>query len=328
MIARLVAETAGPLTSIQDSGRLGAMRFGVARSGPVDRLAFAAAQAATGSKGAAIEVSLGGLVLRCVEGEVGFALTGGDFAATLGGVALGSWATATLRPGDRLAIREGVGGNWGVLAFAGTLVTRTWLGSAATHAPAGLGGGRVVAGQALVVEDARAVEARALPRPPEPATVFRIVAGPQERYFPPAALAALTRETFAPTAAFDRMGMVLSGPPLVPLALDMLSEPIVRGAVQVNGAGVATVLLADHQTTGGYPKIATVISADLDRLAQLRSGTPFRFAAVSAEQGVSAARAAHEAATDWLRHLANPVSFADRLHAANLIDGVIDATAG
>jgi allophanate hydrolase len=265
---RLLVEQAGPLVTIQDAGRRGLMRFGVPHSGPVDRLAFAAAHAVLGNPpGApAIELSPGGLTLLCRSGEVDFALTGGDFAAELDGVALGAWTVGRLLPGTRLRVRPGAAGNWAYLAFAGRLDTRHWLGSAATHALAGLGGGALVAGQELTVEPAtREVTPRPIPPPPAAPPSARIVIGPQDRFFPPPALAALTCAEFRASARLDRMGLQLEGPALIPTALDMVSEPAVRGALQVNGTGGLSLLLADHQTTGGYPKIAVLIGADADR---------------------------------------------------------------
>ncbi len=327
--ARLTVEQAGPLTTLQDRGRPGYMRFGVARSGPVDRLAFAAAHAAAGNDagGTAIEVSLGGVALRCNEGAVGFALTGGDFTATLDGRRLGSWHGGTLHAGETLVVREGAGGNWGYIALAGQPVARDWLGSTATHAPAGLGGGRLDVGQVMIIDNARDCDVLAIAAPNIGGGPIRIVTGPQERFFPADALAALTTADFRPSTAFDRMGVVLVGPPMVPTSLAMLSEPLVRGAIQINGAGVATVLLADHQTTGGYPKIATVITADLDRLAQLRAGSSFQFHAVDVATATGAARTAAASAATYLAGLRTPLSLAERLLSANLIDGVADARA-
>jgi 5-oxoprolinase (ATP-hydrolysing) subunit C len=107
-------------------------------------------------------------------------------------------------------------------------------------------------------------------------------------------------------------------------ALDMPSEPTLRGSVQVAGDGVATVLLADHGTTGGYPKIATVIGPDLDDLVQRRSGDVVRFAAISPAQAVQAARARNDQMTAYLAALAQPrATLAERLMAGNLISGVV-----
>jgi allophanate hydrolase len=121
------------------------------------------------------------------------------------------------------------------------------------------------------------------------------------------------------------MGMRLAGPRLALRdALSIPSEPIVRGAVQVAGDGVASILLADHQTTGGYPKIATLLSADTDRVAQLRPQTRLDFEAVTPERAVRLARADAAARRDALASAAIPRgALADRLLRENLISGVL-----
>ena len=327
----LAVEQAGPLTTIQDAGRRGHLRFGVTWSGPVDRAAFAAVQQALGNPAdsPAVELSHGGITLRCLEGEVGFALAGGDFAARIDGAALGGWTTGVLRAGQRLQIRDGMAGNWAVLGFAGNIDCPRWLGSAATLALVGLGGGRLAAGDRLVIEARPPAEPRPLPLPPVAIGPIRVVMGPQAEFFDKSAHAALVAAAFQVAPAFDRMGLVLAGPALVPVSVTMLSAPLLRGAIQVNGAGTATILLADHQTTAGYPRIGTVISADLDRAAQLRPGTALRFVAVSVDAAITAARAAAVAQTQWLALVAaGQGSLADRLASANLIDGVIDAQHG
>ena len=330
MRARLLVEGAGPLTTVQDAGRFGHLRHGVSWSGPVEPLGFAAAQAALGVAGPALEVSHGGISLRCVEGSVRFALAGGDFAAVLDGVRLGSWTTGVLTPGARLVVRDGVDGNWATLAFGGAIDCPRWLGSAATLALAGFGGGRLVAGDVVTVDAAAVGEAgaRSFAPPPGETGPIRVVLGPQQAFFAADSVAALTSEAFTAAAAFDRMGMVLDGPALPPLSVTMLSTPVIRGGVQVNGAGTATILLADHQTTAGYPRIATVISADLGRAAQVRPGQTLRFAVVSAAQAVAIARQAAAARGVWLRGLGGNGSLEERLRRANLIDGVVDAWEG
>lgn len=324
----LMVEQAGPLSTLQDEGRRGHLRHGVTWSGPIDRAAFAAVQAALGNPAGspAVELSHGGITLRCVEGEASFALTGGDFTARVEGAAAAGWTTGVLRAGQRLLIRDGGASNWAVLGFAGAIECPKWLGSAATLALVGLGGGRLVAGDRLVIEARLPGEARPLPLPSVARGPIRVVMGPQADFFPAEAQEALLDQEFSIAPAFDRMGIVLAGPALVPSAVTMLSAPLLRGAVQVNGAGTATILLADHQTTAGYPRIATVIGADLDRLAQLRPGTKLRFAAVTVEAAVAAARAAAKAQATWLAAVAaGQGSLADRLASANLIDGVVDA---
>lgn len=327
--AVLVVEQAGPLTTIQDAGRFGHLRHGVTWSGPVEPLGFAAAQAALGNPVTtpAIELSHGGIALHCIEGEVRFALAGGDFTASHNGRALGPWTTAVLTAGSRLVVRDGKDGNWATLAFAGHIDCPAWLGSHATLALAGLGGGRLAAGDRLIIE-ADAVghsDVRAIAAPAPETGPIRVVIGPQQEHFAAETLAMLLATPFAASRAFDRMGMGLEGPPLPPLALTMLSTPVIRGAIQVNGAGVATILLADHQTTAGYPRIATVISADLPRAAQARPGTQLRFTAISAAQAVVIARSAAAAHNARLAAAADTRSLAERLFGSNLIDGVVAA---
>jgi biotin-dependent carboxylase-like uncharacterized protein len=325
-VARLRVEQAGPLTTVQDGGRRGWLRFGVPASGPVDRLASSAANAAAGNAAGApaIELSHGGLSVSCVEGRVAFALTGGDFGGALDEQPARAWISDVLEPGSRLLIRPGMAGNWGYLALAGRLQTPTWLGSAATHALAGLGGGRLTAGDLVTVLDANAdAAAGPLPLPPQrTAGRMRLVLGPHDRFFETSSLVALVSDPFAASGARDRMGMVLDGPRLLPKAVDMISEPLVRGALQVDGDGVATVLLADHQTTGGYPRIATLLGHDADAVAQLRPGAPFRFQAVEPAAAVEISRAWTLEVGAYLRTVRHRASLGERLLQENLISGV------
>lgn len=288
---------AGPHVSVQDSGRPGLMRFGVPQSGPMDRIAFAASNIALGNPpdAPAIEVSLGGLKLQCLSGEIGFAVAGGGFRIDHAGRQRGSWTMATLRAGEVLVIRPGQWGSWCYLARAGDLLTRSWLGSHATHALSGFGGGRLQAGQILNIGEARVTAEGDVPCPvfARPPRCVHVTLGPQDRFFSAGALETFLSTSWRMTEAWDRMGVRLSGPPITPsAALDMPSEPITRGAVQVAGDGVPTVLLADHQTTGGYPKIATVLDCDLDAFVQLRPNDIVKFQCVAPEQAILRARAA------------------------------------
>jgi biotin-dependent carboxylase-like uncharacterized protein len=308
MTARLTVAFAGPHVTVQDGGRPGLARFGVPSSGAMDRLALAAANLAVGNapEAAAIEVSLGGLQLDCVGGPISFAVAGGGFIVEHGGQKGGSWQVATLQPGERLVIRRGPWGAWCYLAFAGGLVTKPWLGSAATHSQSGFGGGRVATGDELLVEAPRLVATQALPCPAfaRPLTQIATTLGPQDRFFAPDQIEAFEGAIWRLSGAYDRMGVRLTGPLLPPDApLDMPSEPVARGSVQVAGDGVATVLLADHQTTGGYPKLATVLDADLDRFAQLRPGDAFRFRLLAADAALHHARMIGGIRARWLEAL-------------------------
>lgn len=286
---------AGPHVTVQDGGRPGLMRFGVPASGPMDRGAAAVANAAIGNPPDApvIEVSLAGLTAECEGGPLTMAVAGGGFIVALDGKLFGSWQVLTLRAGQRLVIRPGPWGSWTYLAVTGRLQVPEWLGSAATHGPSGLGGGRLAAGQRLVVDDPRILPDRVISCPvwARPRHLVRAVLGPQDRYFTPASIRAFQDEIFHLTGAYDRMGVRLRGPSLeLAGALSIPSAPVLRGSVQVAGDGVATVLLADHQTTGGYPRIATVLSCDLDGFAQCRSGQAVRFRLITSAQALGAAR--------------------------------------
>ncbi|MEF3046495.1 5-oxoprolinase subunit C family protein [Pseudotabrizicola sp. L79] len=307
--ARLSVAFAGPHVTVQDQGRPGQMRFGVPCSGPMDRASAAIAQAALGTPATAplIEVSMGGLTLRCDAGPISLAIAGAGFIVEAR-EKLGSWVVLTLHAGDRLVIRPGPWGRWTYVAFAGDLQVPHWLNSAATHAISGFGGGRISTGQSLTLTAPRVVThmPRPIPCPvwARPRGRAPVVIGPQDRHFTDQALADFVSGPFRMTNAFDRMGLRLAGPRLaLKGALSIPSEPILRGSVQVSGDGVATVLMADHQTTGGYPKIATVLDCDTDALSQLRPQDPFHFVPVSPDTAVARARMAHRARAAFLARL-------------------------
>ncbi len=330
--AHLRVVRAGPLVSYQDSGRQAMMRFGVPRSGPMDRLAHGAANTVLGNdpNATAIEVSTGGLELACLTGSVTLAVVGGGFDVEHLGTVRPSWTVLTVRPGDTLSIQAGRRGSWTYLAFAGTLATPTWLGHTATHSTSGLGGGLLAAGRTIEVTGARLELARE-GEVPEPGFLnatgtARVVLGPQEQHFDPASVSTFVESDYRLSSAYDRMGVRLDGPPLLlGDVFSIPSEPIVRGSVQVAGDGVPTVLFADHQTTGGYPKIATVISTDLDHLTQLRPGDPIRFTPTTPTEAISIARAHAQGCSDYLAAIARPGrTLAHRLMSENLIYGAGD----
>ncbi len=305
--ATLAVTFAGPHVSVQDGGRPGLMRYGVPCSGPMDRLAFAAANLALGNAAhaPAIEISMGGLMLECLSGVVSYAVAGGGFIVDHAGSKRSSWSVATLCAGEKLAIRPGHWGSWCYLALAGTLDVPVWLGSASTHAISGFGGGRIASGQRLQIAEAIRREDREGDFPcsvqARPRGDLRVTIGPQQRFFTADTLTRFLSGPWQMTDAWDRMGVRLRGPAIAPQAeLDMPSEPIVRGSVQVAGDGVATVLLADHQTTGGYPKIATVLDCDLDAFVQLRPGDPVLFRAVTPAGAIGIARTAAIGASVYL----------------------------
>jgi allophanate hydrolase len=308
--ANFVVTQVGPHTSIQDRGRPGLMRFGVPASGAMDRNAFQAANTALGNPSGCptIEISLGGITLECESGSVTFAVTGGAFQTAIDAKPLGSWWVETIHAGSRLTIKPGFWGSWAYLAFAGELQATSWLGSVSTHGPSGLGGGKLAAGQKIAIETAEIRDERvgSVPCPvfARPRNALRVVLGPQDHFFTRNTIATLLSRPFALSDAYDRMGVRLNGPSLKPAAvLDMPSQAIVRGSIQIAGDGVPTVLLADHQTTGGYPKIATILSGDVDQFVQLRSRHWVTFDLVSSEKAIAIARGQNQVRKRYLQSL-------------------------
>lgn len=329
--ARLSATFAGPLVTFQDAGRFGRMRSGVPASGPMDRLAHAAANVSIGNDPHAtvIEVSKGGIALDCTTGSVTLAVTGGEFVVDHAGVRETGWMVVTIRAGERITVRAGAWGSWAYVAVAGELVTQRWLSSAATHSMSGLGGGALATGDQIEIGAPRVDAARdgeiPVPNFARSTGSIRVVMGPQDHHFLEEAIAALVESTYRLTDAFDRMGVRLSGPSL-PLrdVLSIPSEPIMRGSIQVAGDGVPTVLLADHQTTGGYPKIATAVAADLDGFAQLRTDDEVQFDPIAPSAAIEIERTRAAQISEYLGMIASPGrTMTHRLRAENLISGVV-----
>ena len=211
MTARLHIRFAGPHVSVQDGGRPGLARYGVPASGAMDRLALMAANLALGNKAeaAAIEVSLGGLVVECREGPVSFAVAGGGFIVDHAGHKGASWQVGTLLPGETLTLRRGPWGAWCYLAFSGQMAAPEWLGSQATHSQSGFGGGKLATGRGIEISAPRVVPDRPIPCPPfaRPLLEMRATLGPQDRFFAPDQIAALTDAVWHLTDAYDRMGV-------------------------------------------------------------------------------------------------------------------------
>lgn len=290
---------AGPGTTLQDGGRHGYLRYGVTPAGPMDRLAFDTANRACDNApgSTAIEIGLGGLEIRVEENPLSVAVAGGDFAVTLDGKRVPPAVLLWLEPGSVLRIAAGTAGAWCYLAFAGALQVPPMLGSTATHTRSGFGGieGRALAaGDRLAVSEPRMLAPGVLEAPwlDRPCDVIRVILGPQDDYFAADQIRAFLDGPWSLSARGDRMAYFLEGPRLSHAqGFNIVSDGVAMGSIQVPGDGQPLVLMADRQPTGGYPKIATVIGADLGRLAQGRPGSRFRFQVVSVGEAVAARRA-------------------------------------
>jgi biotin-dependent carboxylase-like uncharacterized protein len=333
----LVVLSAGPATSIQDAGRFGWQRYGVGPSGAMDRRSLALANAIAGNPPGtgAIEFALAGGRFRVEGGAARVALAGADCTLKIDGAAVPGLASATARDGQTIEIGPARAGMFAYLAVAGAFTLTPTLGSLSLHHRTGVGG---LQGRSLRAGDRLPL---GLPQPPgnelavlEPprghSGPIRIVLGPQDDHFTPAAIDALVNSAYTISEQADRMGLRLNGPQLEHSAkgYNIVSDGIPTGAIQVPGNGLPLILLADRQTTGGYPKIATVISWDLPRLVQCRPGTDLRFAIVDRAEAVRIARAEDEAFRKLVATI-RPAGLAgldsSELLALNLIDGVVDA---
>jgi allophanate hydrolase len=290
MSARLEIFRHGPLMTVQDDGRAGYRAFGVSTSGAVDRGSHAIANALVRNQpgAAAIEFALAGGAIRTDE-DVLVAVTGGECRIEIDGRQVPGWESHILRARQTLTIGRLHAAVWGYLAVSGGIAIPPVLGSRSTHLRTGLGGveGRsLTAGDALPLGERRSLSPLALAQPyfRRPGPVL-VVPGPQDDYFDAEMWRAFQTQPFQVTASRDRMAMVLDGPRLQAFkGHDIVSDATVVGSMQVPGSGRPIVLTADGQTTGGYPKIATVASCDLARLAQMPAGQYFRFRPISADK--------------------------------------------
>lgn len=306
----------GPMLSVQDRGRHGRKRFGVPAAGAMDGPAMDLANALCGNPADAAALEFTGIGGSFRAGRaLRFAVKGGDCAIHVGERLVSAGESHNVEAGEVVKVGALRGATWGYIAVAGGIAVPEVLGARATHLRFALGGveGRVLrAGDVLPLGEAeeggvclRAPEALARASAP-----IRVVLGPQDGYFDAEVSARLGSATFRVTPQRDRMAMVLDGPDL-PAARghDIVSDGIVPGAIQVPASGQAMVLMADSQTTGGYPKIATVITADLPRLAQMPTGAELRFEVVT-------------------RDAAEEILLAERRRRAELLAALVPATGG
>ncbi|HZU90162.1 MAG TPA: biotin-dependent carboxyltransferase family protein, partial [Stellaceae bacterium] len=330
----------GLCTTVQDLGRIGYQQLGVPVSGALDAVSLRLANAVLGNPPGmpGLEILFSGPRLKVAAERVRLAVGGpGARLAVIGEPArtVPAWQSVSLAQGAVFRVVPGDRSACCYLAVEGGIAVPPVLGSAATYLRAGLGGldGRALRQGDLVPLALAAAPVRAelrLGTPPDPGCdrPIRVVLGPQQDRFADEAIATLLGAEFRVSPNADRMGMRLDGPLLRHRAgWDIVSDAIATGAIQVPGSGRPVVLLADHQTTGGYPKIATVISADLPVLGRRRPGDGVRFVAVSVEEGEALCRA-EEQRLARLAEAAEPVAEEAgidlaSLYHANLISGVV-----
>lgn len=298
-------------TLIVDHGRPRWRSLGVPVGGAADRFALAIGNALVGNPpdAAALEISLNGPTLA-TDSEVACALYGAPFEMTIDGSAHYAGKTCTLHPGEELRIGGTARGMRAYLCVRGGLQTPIILDSRSSLEPLRAGVGLPCQGGSLHVRHFRHDFGwNAAPH------LLRVVDGTQADWF---RVEEFYGPSFAVTPASNRMGLRLRGPPLSPPILggegggerELMSEPVCPGSVQVTHDGQCIVLGVDGQTIGGYPKIAQVVSADLDKLAQLRPGEAIRFERVTLATAEALHRAKQAELREWLTRLRTAEAFA------------------
>ena len=328
---------AGPASSFQDAGRFGFVSYGVAPAGPCDPLLHAIANGLVGNPAdaATIEYTLRGDTYKVSASSCRIAIAG-DFLIEIDGQRVDAWRAHTLYKGQTLSVLYASQGVRGYIAVAGGFALDPVLGSVSTHARSGigpLGGGTLKSGDRvpLALSDVTPDGEMEFDRSALPALTseVRVVLGPQVEHFSDADIDALRDGLFTVTPQSDRMGCRLDGP-VINYRKDrpLISEGIALGSIQAPGEGLFIVALYDRQTVGGYPKIATAISADIREITQARQGARLRFRAIDVVEAQRHART-RKALIDSIRDHIRPVSVFDmsseRLLSLNLISGVYAA---
>ncbi len=306
MTARLIVDHPGLMTTVQDMGRFGTQALGVPVSGALDIDALRLANALVGNppNAAALEIRMVGPTLQVTGGPARVALTGTQVPIEIiseTATTIPAGQSALLSPGTRFRI--GATRDTGVcyLGVQGSFAIVPELGSLSTYLPGKMGG---VQGRALVKGDALPIggdlpttgaERRSDQSVLANVGPVRVILGPQDDYFTPPALRTFLTSRYKVTARSNRMGLQLDGATLSHArGYNIASDGIVAGSIQVTGTGQPIILLADRQTTGGYPKIATVISADLPRLGRMTAGQTINFTPISVEDAETLRRIKEE----------------------------------
>ena len=267
----------GPMTTVQDTGRLGQGALGIGRSGACDRTAYRLANRLVGNDegAAALECTLGGLVLRA-NADVVLVTTGARCPGAPHNAPL------HLACGEHLALGTPEAGLRTYVAVRGGIDVAEVLGSRSTDLLSGLGPDVLSPGDDLPVGhrlgEMHGVDVAPVADPPAGEVVARVGPGPRRDWFTDEAWNSLLSQRYTVTPQSNRVGLRLEGQPLERAITDELpSEGMVRGALQIPPSGMPVLFLADHPVTGGYPVVAYVIDDDVDRCSQLRGGQPLRF---------------------------------------------------
>ncbi|WP_121612264.1 biotin-dependent carboxyltransferase family protein [Mesobacillus foraminis] len=284
----------GLLTSFQDLGRTGYQEFGVVVSGAMDDYALQMANLLVGNdrNEAALEITLMGPTLKVLEDAV-ISICGGELSPTVNGVKAPMWKSFRVKKGDVIEFGRPVEGARAYIALGGGFDLPEIMGSKSTFLKAKLGGlnGRPIERDAILhgTETGRGIAGRSLHAAEIPRyrkeMVIRVCLGPHLHAFSDSSIQTFLSSIYEVTPQSDRMGYRLKGPRINhQTSADIISEAIPLGGIQVPANGEPIILMADRQTTGGYTRIATVISTDIPLLAQALPGCLLRFVAIPVEE--------------------------------------------
>lgn len=297
----------GPLTTVQDLGRYGYGRYGVAPSGAVDSFSLRVANVLVGNPEgeAGLEITLLGLKVQALT-DLAVAVTGGDLQPRLNGESLRMWSAHRIQKGDILSFKAPKSGFRSYLALGGGICVPTVMGSKSTNLSSGFGGleGRPLRKGDILLSDSPhfyvdkgkgVFDEGEIPVYPR-AWDLRVLFGPQDDQFTQEIKKSFLNATFKVTSESDRTGIRLAGQPILKIAGmedSIISEGVICGTVQVPGDGQPIIILRET-VTGGYRKIATVISADIPFLGQVKPDDHIRFYVVSMEEALESYRQAEE----------------------------------
>ncbi|MEH7117068.1 biotin-dependent carboxyltransferase family protein [Neobacillus vireti] len=283
----------GLQTTVQDLGRYGYQQFGISPSGAMDSFSMRVANILVGNSvgDAVLEAALIGPELVAVS-DVVIAICGGDFMPKVDGEEVSKWKSFLLRQGQVLTVGHCQRGARAYIAIGGGIDVPLVLGSKSTFLNGKFGGfegralqkGDVLTGTPFIRKPNKILHPELVPQYTNEMTI-RVVIGPHEDRFTEKSIERFFTEGFVVTHQANRMGYQLKGPKLEHIGgPDIISDPIPLGGIQVPASGQPIILLADRQTTGGYTRIGTVISADIPRVAQAVPDTIIHFSKVSVEE--------------------------------------------
>lgn len=290
---KLTILSPGPLTTVQDEGRFGYMNTGFSPGGAMDRGAMRLANLLVGNKmnEGVLEMTMAGIT-AAFSCDTVIAVTGADMSPLLNGKNVAMNESILVKKGDELKLGFANGGLRTYLAVAGGFDLPLVMGSLSTNLKCCLGGfqGRkLAAGDEIPLKKSISSFQKRSFSPPKQSSTLHIHAmlGPQEDYFTDGGIHSFFTEEYTVSPQSDRMGIRLEGVAVESKnGVDIISDGIAFGSVQIPAAGTPIIMMADRQTTGGYAKIATVISSDLDLLAQAKPGDKIRFHCVAAKMAV------------------------------------------